>query len=76
MFQKYMEIKPGQVWWHYKGTNYTIILIGKHSEAGEEMVAYEQEGTKNIYFRPMNLFFDEVEWESRTLPRFVLVCDN
>ena len=37
-----MELKPGQIWKHYKGNDYKIIIIGKHSETAEDMVVYEQ----------------------------------
>lgn len=66
-------IEPGQLWRHYKGKTYKILLLGKHSETAEEMVAYEQEETGNIYFRPTSLFFNEVEWEGQKVPRFVFV---
>jgi len=30
-----MELKPGQIWKHYKGNDYKILILGKHSETGE-----------------------------------------
>ncbi len=71
-----MEIKPGQIWKHYKGNDYKIIILGNHSETGEEMVVYEQLHSGKIYIRPMNLFFNQVEWEGKTVPRFTLVSNN
>lgn len=69
------EIIPGQVWQHYKGKHYKIIVLGKHSETGEELVAYKREEDGNIYFRPISMFFEEVEWEGKKMPRFVLVSE-
>ncbi|MBY0328987.1 DUF1653 domain-containing protein [Patescibacteria group bacterium] len=71
-----MEIIPGQVWKHYKGNDYKIIILGKHSETAEDMVVYEQLHSGKIYIRPMNLFFNTVEWEGQQVPRFVKVSDN
>ena len=71
-----MDLKPGQVWKHYKGNDYKIVVLGKHSETEEEMVVYEQLHSGRIYIRPMNLFFNDVEWEGKTVPRFTFVSDN
>jgi len=71
-----MELKPGQVWRHYKGNDYKIIILGKHSETGEEMVVYKQLHSGNIYIRPLALFFNTVEWEGTVVPRFTFVSDN
>ncbi|MCE9644345.1 DUF1653 domain-containing protein [Candidatus Parcubacteria bacterium] len=67
-----MELNPGQVWRHYKGNHYKIICLGKHSETGEELVAYMRQEDGKIYFRPLKIFFSEVEWEGKKMPRFVL----
>ena len=68
-----IEIKPGQIWRHYKGKHYKIICMGKHSETGEELVAYQRQEDGKIYFRPLGLFFSEVEWDGQKVPRFVLI---
>lgn len=65
-------IKPGQIYTHYKGNHYKIIALGKHSETGEELVGYERQEDGHIYFRPVELFFKDVEWEGKIIPRFVL----
>lgn len=71
-----MELKPGQIWKHYKGNDYKIIVLGKHSETAEDMVVYKQLHSDKIYIRPMNLFFQDVEWEGKTVPRFTFISDN
>ena len=68
-------IKPGQTYRHYKGNHYKIIVLGKHSETGEEMVAYQRQEDGNVYFRPIDLFFNEVEWEGESVIRFTLVSE-
>ncbi len=71
-----MELKVGQIWQHYKGKHYKMLVLGKHSETGEEMVAYQRQEDGNIYFRPLDLFFSNVEVEGKTVPRFVFISDN
>jgi hypothetical protein len=66
------DLKIGQVWRHYKGNNYKIIAIGKHSETGEAMVGYQRVEDGNVYFRPIDLFFQNIELEGKTMPRFEL----
>ncbi len=70
------QLRPGQIWQHYKGKHYKILVLGKHSETGEELVAYDRQEDGNVYFRPISLFFSQVEWEGKTVPRFVLTENN
>ncbi len=70
-----MELKPGQIWKHYKGNDYKIIILGKHSETAEDMVVYEQLHSGKIYIRPMNLFFNEIEYNGEIVLRFTLVSE-
>jgi hypothetical protein len=67
------EIKVGQIWKHYKGNDYKIIAIGKHSETGEELVGYERVNDKAVYFRPINMFFDKIDKDDYSGQRFVLI---
>ncbi|HWC57877.1 MAG TPA: DUF1653 domain-containing protein [Candidatus Paceibacterota bacterium] len=70
------KLKPGQLYRHYKGNHYKILVLGKHSETGEELVAYERQEDGHVYFRPISMFFETVEWEGKTVPRFTLISDN
>jgi hypothetical protein len=69
----YENLEPGQLYRHYKGNHYKILVLGKHSETGEELVAYERQEDGNVYFRPTSMFLESVEWEGKTVPRFTLV---
>lgn len=71
-----MELKPGQIWKHYKGNEYEILILGKHSETAEEMVVYKQVESGAVYIRPLDLFFSEAQWEGAAVPRFTFVSDN
>ncbi len=71
-----MELKVGQIWRHYKGKHYKLLVFCKHSETGEELVVYQRQEDGNTYARPISLFFTTEEWEGQTVPRFTFVSDN
>jgi hypothetical protein len=72
------EVKPGQLYKHYKGDTYKVITLAKHSETGEWMVVYERQtdivhtGYK-IHTRPLDMFLEMVEINGKKMPRFELV---
>lgn len=70
-----MEIKPGQIYRHYKGKTYKIIILGRHSETLEDLVACQRQEDGNVYFRPKEMFFQNVEYEGKIVPRFALVSE-
>ena len=56
---------------HYKGKEYTVIGVARHSETEEELVVYRQEyGDRSLWVRPRKMFEETVEIEGRTVPRF------
>ncbi len=70
-----MEIKPGQLYKHYKGDTYKIITLARHSESGEFLVVYERQTDIahtgwRIYARPESMFFDHIEIDGYSGPRF------
>lgn len=67
-----MEIKKGQKWRHYKGGEYETLGMAIHSETLEEMVIYKNKEGK-IWVRPLKMWFEEVEWEGKKVPRFSLI---
>ncbi len=71
-----MELKPEQIWKHYKGKHYKVVVLCKHSETGEALVVYQRQEDGNIYARPIKMFFENVEWEGEVIPRFKLLSDN
>lgn len=67
-----MEVEPG-IYRHYKGNEYRVLGIGKHSETLEDFVIYEalyQNSLSKFWARPLAEFFDEVEWEGKKVKRF------
>lgn len=56
---------------HYKGHEYTVIGIARHSETMEELVIYRQEyGDNALWVRPKQMFLETVEVDGKILQRF------
>jgi hypothetical protein len=57
---------------HYKGNQYRLIGIARHSESLEELVIYQDlSDPEKIWARPLALFCDQVELENGNFtPRF------
>jgi hypothetical protein len=67
------EIQPGR-YWHYKGNEYTVLGVARHSETLEELVVYRQEyGERGLWVRPASMFAETVEVEGQTVPRFLRI---
>jgi len=73
------KIKPGQLYKHYKGDTYKIIVLTKHTETEEDLVVYERQtdvhnnGPAKIWARPLTMFLDIVEFEGYNGPRFTYI---
>jgi hypothetical protein len=56
---------------HYKGRDYLVLGVARHSETEEELVVYRQEyGVRRLWVRPLALFAGTVEVNGQTVPRF------
>lgn len=67
-----MTLKTGK-YKHYKGKEYEVIGIARHSETLEELVVYRalyQNEGENLWVRPLKMFLEEVEIEGKKMPRF------
>lgn len=63
-------IKPGR-YRHYKGNEYEVIGIAKHSETLEPMVVYRPlYGEGGMWVRPAAMFAGDIVIDGKTLPRF------
>lgn len=69
-------IKPGK-YRHYKGKEYEVIGIARHSETLEELVMYRAlYGERDMWVRPLTMFFEEVEIDGKKMPRFRYFGDS
>lgn len=72
------ELKPG-LYRHYKGTEYDVIGVARHTETKEKMVVYrarydsEEFGPKAFWVRPLAMFTDTVIVNSKHVPRFTRI---
>jgi len=56
---------------HYKGGEYEVIGIAKHSETLESVVVYRAlYGEGGLWVRPLDMFVEQVEVDGKTVPRF------
>ncbi|MDO6709506.1 DUF1653 domain-containing protein [Aliiglaciecola sp. SL4] len=56
---------------HYKGNDYEVIGVAKHSEDETELVVYRPlYGERNLWVRPLDMFIEEVDVEGKLIPRF------
>lgn len=56
---------------HYKGGEYEVIGVARHSETHEPLVIYRPvDRDSGWWVRPHAMFFEEVELDGRHQPRF------
>lgn len=54
----------GRVVTHFKGKDYLVLDVAKHTETGEDLVIYVAlYGRNQIYARPIKMFLSEVDHE-------------
>ena len=65
-----MEINTGK-YRHFKGNEYEVVAIAKHSETLEEMVVYKAlYGDGGYWVRPASMWNETVTKEGKTFKRF------
>lgn len=65
------EIKIGKKYRHFKGNEYLVLHLAKHSETLEELVVYQAlYGEKGIWVRPLEMFLDQKEVNGKLVNRF------
>ncbi len=64
-------IEEGKKYRHFKGNEYMVLHLAKHSETEEEMVVYQAlYGERGIWVRPLNMFLEKVEVGGKSVDRF------
>lgn len=70
-------VKIGARYRHYKGNEYVVLAIAKHSETLEETVVYRAEyGDGQVWVRPLSMFLESVTVNGETRPRFLLISEE
>ncbi len=63
-------LQPGR-YRHFKGKDYEVLGVARHSEGQEDMVVYRPlYGESGLWVRPLSMFVEEVERDGVRLPRF------
>lgn len=70
-------IHPGARYRHFKGKEYRVLYIARHSETLEELVVYQQlYGEMGIWVRPLAMFMETVERDGKTVYRFTEIEES
>ncbi|GGE63916.1 hypothetical protein GCM10011533_15470 [Streptosporangium jomthongense] len=73
MTERKTDIRPGR-YRHYKGQDYEVIDIARHSETGEKLVVYRcLYGDYSLWVRPLGMFRETVEVAGEQVPRFARI---
>ena len=67
------EITPGR-YRHFKGNEYEVLYLAKHSETEEPMVVYRAlYGERGVWVRPAVMWNETVERDGKTFRRFTYI---
>lgn len=70
------QIRPGR-YRHYKGKDYQVIDLARHSETEEWLVVYRcLYGDHSLWVRPLTMFRETVELAGEQVPRFSRLDDD
>ena len=67
------SIKPGR-YRHFKGKEYEVLGIARHSETEEELVVYRAlYGDFSLWVRPVSMWNETVERDGKTFRRLTYI---
>ena len=62
---------------HYRGGDYEVIGVARHSETLEPLVLYRPLNNQTgLWVRPHDMFFEQVEVDGQMRPRFTLIAES
>lgn len=65
-----MDLRNGR-YRHYKGGEYQVYGIARHSESEEQLVVYRPlYGERSLWVRPLSMFIETVEVDGQIVHRF------
>ena len=71
-----LSIRTGR-YRHFKGNEYVVLGLARHSETQEELVVYRQDyGDRSLWVRPKDMFLEGVEENGRSVPRFEFIGEE
>ena len=67
------SIKPGR-YRHFKGKEYEVLGVARHSETEEELVVYRAlYGDFGLWVRPVSMWNETVERDGKSFRRFTYI---
>ena len=70
------DFRPGR-YRHFKGNEYEVLGVARHSETLEDMVVYQAlYGDRGVWVRPAAMWSEEVERDGYRGPRFQWIRDE
>lgn len=67
------SIKPGR-YRHFKGKEYEVLGVARHSETEDELVVYRAlYGDFGLWVRPVSMWNETVERDGKTFRRFIYI---
>ena len=67
------SIKPGR-YRHFKGKEYEVLGVARHSETQEDLVVYRAlYGDFSLWVRPVSMWNETVERDGKTFRRFTYI---
>lgn len=70
------QIKKGK-YRHFKGKEYRVVGIARHSETLEDMVVYEAlYGEGGLWVRPASMWNEEIERDGKKFKRFEFIGEE
>ncbi|ATC63170.1 hypothetical protein CMV30_03915 [Nibricoccus aquaticus] len=70
------KLRPGR-YRHYKGKDYQVIDVARHSETEEALVVYRLlYDDHSLWVRPLAMFTEEIEHNGQRQPRFAYLSET
>jgi hypothetical protein len=70
------DLRPGR-YRHYKGKEYRVLHVARHSETMQPMVVYQTlYGDFSWWVRPLEMFTEIIEVDGRRVRRFEFVAEE
>lgn len=70
------EPRPGR-YRHYKGNDYRVIGVARHTETGETLVVYQAlYGELGLWVRPAAMFIEMVDHRGQRVARFARIGES
>lgn len=61
---------------HYKGKDYQVLGVARHSETGKDLVVYKKlYDDYSMSVRPLDMFLENVTVDDKIVPRFKYLED-